>query len=97
MILGANHLALSVPDMEQAIHFYCDLLQFEKLSDNGWPAGTPEADLVLAVPGTSARVVHLRTANLCLELFQFGDCEPAPQNPARPVIDHEKQRGADNE
>jgi catechol 2,3-dioxygenase-like lactoylglutathione lyase family enzyme len=40
------------------------------------------------VPGTSARVCHLALENLLIELFQFGDCAPKPQDPARPVIDH---------
>lgn len=88
MILGVNHVALSVPDMDRALHFYCDLLGFRKLADAGWPAGTANADRILAVAGTSARVCHIGTANLLIELFQFGDCEPAPQDPARPVIDH---------
>lgn len=88
MILGANHIAISVPDMERALAFYCDLLGFEKLSDAGWPAGTAAADQILAVPNTSARIVHIGTKNLLIELFQFGDCEPQVQDPKRPVIDH---------
>lgn len=88
MILGINHVAISVPDMERALSFYCGLLRFEQVSDSGWPAGTESADQILAVAGTSARVVHIRTSNLLIELFQFGDCQPAPQNLQRPVIDH---------
>jgi glyoxylase I family protein len=88
MILGVNHVALSVPDMERALHFYCEQLGFRKLSDAGWPAGTPSADRILAVAGTSARVCHIGVDNLMIELFQFGDCEPAAQDPQRPVIDH---------
>lgn len=88
MILGVNHLALSVPDMDRALAFYCDQLGFNKLSDAGWPAGTESADRILAVKGTAARVVHVGTENLLLELFQFASCEPAVQDPQRPVIDH---------
>jgi catechol 2,3-dioxygenase-like lactoylglutathione lyase family enzyme len=88
MILGVNHVALSVPDMDRALQFYCELLGFEKMSDSGWPAGTTSADRILGVAGTSARVCHIGTENLLLELFQFGDCVPAIQDPNRPVIDH---------
>jgi glyoxylase I family protein len=88
MILGVNHVALSVPDMDQALEFYCDLLGFEKRLESGWPAGTQAADLILGVPGTSAKVVHLGVANLLLELFEFAECEPARQDPNRPVVDH---------
>lgn len=88
MILGVNHVALSVPDMDRALLFYCDLLGFKKLSESGWPTGTEAADRILAVANTSARVCHVGTENLLIELFQFGDCDPAPQDPHRPVIDH---------
>lgn len=88
MILGVNHVALSVPCMDTALQFYCDLLGFRKVSDAGWPAGTPSADRILAVAGTSARVCHIGAGNLLLELFEFGDCEPSPQDARRPVIDH---------
>jgi len=88
MILGVNHVALSVPDMDRALAFYGDLLGFEKLSDAGWPAGTESADRILAVEGTSARVCHIGMSNLLMELFEFGDCVPEPQHPRRPVIDH---------
>ena len=88
MILGVNHVALSVPNMAQALHFYCDLLGFRKLSDAGWPTGTESADTILAVEGTSARVCHIGVDNLLIELFEFGDCSPKRQDPQRPVIDH---------
>lgn len=35
MIPGANHIALSVPDMDRAIAFYGELLGFEKVADAG--------------------------------------------------------------
>lgn len=88
MILGANHVALSVPDIDRAVEFYCGLLGFEKVIETGWPVGTEAADQILAVKGTSARVVHLRTTNLMIELFQFVAGNPAPQDTNRPVIDH---------
>jgi len=74
--------------MKQALAFYCDLLGFEKLFDAGWPAGTKSADRILAVEGTSARVCHIGVENLLLELFQFGDCDLAPQDPRRCVTDY---------
>ena len=88
MILGVNHVALSVPNMDQALAFYCDQLGFKKLSEAGWPAGTESADRILAVEGTSARVCHIGMPNLLMELFEFGDCIPASQDSHRPVIDH---------
>lgn len=88
MILGVNHVALSVPNMDQALAFYCDLLGFRKLSEAGWTAGTESADRILAVENTSARVCHIGMPNLLMELFEFGNCKPEAQNPRRPVVDH---------
>ena len=88
MILGANHIAISVSDMDQALEFYSGVLGFEKILDYGWPAGTDVADQILAVKGTSARCCQVRTTNLIIELFEFGAGNPAAQNPDRPVIDH---------
>jgi catechol 2,3-dioxygenase-like lactoylglutathione lyase family enzyme len=88
MILGANHVAMSVPDLDRAVAFYCELLAFEKAGEFGWPAGFPAADQILGVSGTAARVVHLRTTNLLLELFEFSAGNPASQDPDRPVVDH---------
>lgn len=88
MILGANHIAISVPDMERALKFYCDLLGFKKITELGWPVGTAMIDEIIGVSDTSARVVHVGTTNLLIELFEFADCEPKLQDPKRPVINH---------
>jgi catechol 2,3-dioxygenase-like lactoylglutathione lyase family enzyme len=88
LILGANHVAISVPDMNQAVDFYCGVLGFEKVMDFGWPVGFDAIDQILAIKGTSARSCMVRTTNLIIELFEFGAGDPAAQNPDRPVIDH---------
>ena len=87
MIMGANHVAISVPNMEQALNFYSDTLGFKKVMDYGWPVGTETADRILAVKGTSARCCLVQTGNLMIELFEFMSGNPAPQDPDRPVID----------
>lgn len=87
MILGANHVAMSVPDMEKALAFYCDVLGLEQRTELGWPKGSAEPDEILGIP-TSARVCHVGTTNLLIELFEFADCEPQAQDPNRAVIDH---------
>lgn len=87
MILGANHVALSVPDMDKALDFYCGLLGFKQKTELGWPKGSAEPDEILGIK-TSARVCHIGTTNLLIELFEFADCDPKPQDPHRPVIDY---------
>lgn len=91
MILGINHVALSVPDLDRAIDFYCGLLGFQKSERLCWQAGTPESEAaarITAVDGTAADVVHLRGQNLLLEVFQFRAGGARPQDPQRPVVDH---------
>jgi len=89
MILGANHVAISVPDLAKAIDFYCGLLGFEKVGEFGWGAESSEAaDRILAVKGTAASVVVLRANNILIEIFEFTAGDPASQDPQRPVVDH---------
>jgi catechol 2,3-dioxygenase-like lactoylglutathione lyase family enzyme len=91
MILGVNHIAISVPDLEKALEFYRDLLGMKQISAFSWAQNTPEgqgADMILGVKGTAADAVHLQSANLLLELFQFYAGGPAAQDPDRPVVDH---------
>lgn len=87
MILGVHHTAISVSDMERSLAFYRDLLGLEVLFDNSWPPGSEQADKILRVKDTSARVVMLRTGNTHIELFQFHTPDPAPMAQDRPVID----------
>ena len=91
MILGVNHISMSVPDLGKAIAFYCDLLGFEKLEQMSWQAGSSMSDTaakITAIGGTAADAVQLRGPNLLLEFFQFKAGNPKPQDPERPVIDH---------
>jgi len=91
MILGINHVALSVPDLDRAIEFYCGLLGFQPCMRLSWQAGTAESEAaaqITAVQGTAAEVVHLRGQNLLLEVFQFHAGGARPQDPQRPVVDH---------
>ncbi len=91
MILGVNHVSMSVPDLGRAIHFYCDLLGFKKLDRASWKSGTSmsrTAGKILTVDGTAADAIQVSGPNLLLEFFQFKEGNPKPQDPERPVIDH---------
>ncbi len=91
MILGVNHITLSVPSLDRAIEFYCGLLGFEKITRMSWEAGSKTAraaDEVFGVEGTAADAMHLRKSNLVLEIFHFREGGARAQDPARPVIDH---------
>ena len=91
MILGLNHVAMSVPDLDQALAFYRDLLGFPVAFEYGWERGTPlgeAAGAVMAVKNTAARAVQLRAGDALIELFEFTSGDPRPQDPDRPVVDH---------
>jgi catechol 2,3-dioxygenase-like lactoylglutathione lyase family enzyme len=88
MIHGIHHVAISTGDAERMLAFYRDLLGFELLFDQAWPAGTAIADRITGLDGSSARQVMLRRGNAYLELFEYASPEPRPGDPERPVCDH---------
>lgn len=83
MIKGVHHTAFSTPDMDRALHFYCDLLGAEKLGDGRWGPGNEPINRVLGLPDTGGRSAMLRLGNLHLELWQFEVPKP-PSREARP-------------
>jgi glyoxylase I family protein len=87
-IIGFHHAAISTPNLERLLTFYSDIFGFEKVFEFEWAAGMDAFDRMMAVKGTAARVVMLRTGNSFLELFEFSSPTPKPQDPERPVIDH---------
>ncbi len=91
MIQGVNHIAMSVPNLGKAIHFYCDLLGFEKVEQASWKADSEISEAVAkltGIAGTAADAAHLRGSNMLIEVFQFRECNARAQDPDRPVIDH---------
>ena len=44
MIVGINHTAISTPDLERSLAFYCGLLGFEEVMKAGWPQGVDHLD-----------------------------------------------------
>lgn len=91
MILGANHVGLSVPDMDKALAFYCDLLGFKKVFEFAWEDGdelSAPLSKIIGVDGTSCNVTVVAGENINLEIFNFTGGNPQAQDPRRPVIDH---------
>jgi catechol 2,3-dioxygenase-like lactoylglutathione lyase family enzyme len=88
MIRGAHHVAISTPSIERLLGFYRDLMGFEEIQRNAWPVGTDQIDSVLRLRGSAGTQVMLKGANICIELFEFTDPEPAAMDPKRPVCNH---------
>lgn len=69
MFTRADHVALSVKDMEHVIAFYRDVIGMEKVFDREF--AEPMARLI-GVPGARARVVHMKLGDSVVELFDYG-------------------------
>lgn len=68
MFTRADHVAMSVQDMEKVITFYTDVVGMEKVFDRVFDA--PMARL-LNTEGTQVRIVHMKLADSVLELFDY--------------------------
>ncbi len=86
MILGIHHAAISTPDLDRALEFYCGILGFTVASRMDWPQGTELPDTIMGLKGSAARQAKLRAGNCFLELFEFSN--PEPQHHERAIQDH---------
>ena len=68
MFRRADHVAVSVRDMEGAIAFYRDVIGMEKVFDREFDV--PMARLI-GVEGTQVRIVHMRLGESMIELFDY--------------------------
>jgi glyoxylase I family protein len=71
MILQIDHTAISVPDLEQALAFYCGLLGFEIEIQSEWSAGNALNDSVIGVADTAAKSALLKAGGTRIELFEY--------------------------
>lgn len=88
MITKIDHVALSVSNLERSLAFYADVIGFsvERVLECG-----PEMRLgdVNGMPGSTARIAHLRMGDAMLELFEY----QAPQGTAIPADWKQADRG----
>jgi catechol 2,3-dioxygenase-like lactoylglutathione lyase family enzyme len=68
MFVRADHVAISVQDMEKAIAFYRDVIGMEKVFDREF--GEPMARLI-GEPGAQVRIVHMKLGDSAVELFDY--------------------------
>ena len=81
MILGVDHPALAVPDMQQALDFYCGVVGFELVAEYDLPSGLMEAPFGIEKAGCKVRMIH--KGGTKIELFEFEDSRAG--DPMRPV------------
>jgi catechol 2,3-dioxygenase-like lactoylglutathione lyase family enzyme len=88
MILKIDHTALSVPDLERALDFYCGLLGFEIELQSEWHAGNHLNDTVIGVAETAAKTALLRAGGTRIELFEYKNPLGKTPDRLRPLWDH---------
>ena len=87
-VRGVHHVALSTPDLEGLVAFYCGTLGFEELERFGWEKGQGSGDDVTGLRDSAAQVAMLRAGSFHLEIFQFSSPTPKQAESDRPVCDH---------
>ena len=78
MFVRADHVAISVQDMDKAIAFYRDVIGMEKVFDREF--GEPMARLI-GEPGAQARIVHMKLGDSAVELFDYRSPEGRTPRP----------------
>lgn len=78
MFTRADHVALSVRDMEKVIAFYRDVIGMEKVFDREFGE---EMGRLIGVPGTRVRVVHMKLQDSVVELFDYSHPEGRAPRP----------------
>ncbi|ADU31997.1 VOC family protein [Evansella cellulosilytica] len=107
MIKGIGHLALTVQNMEKSLHFYCDLLGFQRAFDIPDDKGNPWIEYIKVAPGQFIELFYggevpspyadekIGFNHLCLEVNDIH--EIADHLKSKGVtLDVEPNRGKDN-
>ena len=76
MIVGIHHIAIGVPDFEQGLAFYRDLLGFAVVQETAWDRDFPLGDQAIGLNGTAARMAMLKAPNAFIELWSYSNPTP---------------------
>lgn len=87
MILHVEHIGLSVADLDRSIEFYVNLLGMKvaRIIESG-----PEMPLgdVVGIPSATARIAHLESGGMMLELFEYTSPKGRPISDDSVQADH---------
>ena len=85
-VQGVHHIAVSVPDLEQARRFYIDLLGgVEEVAPLSW-RDNPLIDAIVGLPGSAANQFMCRLGNTHIEVFEYLTPRSPAQDPDRGVF-----------
>ena len=88
MIRGLHHVAVSTPDLDHIVEFYCTVMGAEQVYDGGWQKGSTMIDQIVGLEDSACRQAMLKLDNAYLEFFEYQSPKPKPGDPDRPVCDH---------
>jgi lactoylglutathione lyase len=88
VITGVNHVSFTVPDIDTAMRFWCDVLGFERAPIRERRGSWVEK--VTGVAGAKIRVVHLHGYGHHMEFIEYfeGGRETPKELPDRPGVGH---------
>ena len=78
MIVGIHHIAIGVPDFDQAFDFYVNVLGFEPVEQTSFAGPNPAVEAAIGLNQPSARMAMLRGGNAHIALWQY--THPKPQD-----------------
>lgn len=83
MILGMHHAAIAVPDLNEALAFYCDVIGFEIETEAKVPSGIDVMSTAMGITDSGFKIRMLKKGYSHLELFEFVETEVVDE--LRPV------------
>ncbi|NBC38094.1 glyoxalase/bleomycin resistance/dioxygenase family protein [Novosphingobium sp. FSY-8] len=83
--LGIQHIGVSVPDLDQARHFYLDLLGGVEVGPPLEWDDNPFIDAVVGLKNSAARQFMCQLGNTCIEVFEYLAPRSDPQDPDQGV------------
>jgi len=86
MIIGINHVGISVSSLDRAIGFYGNLLGMEVVVRKDFEG--EQYSTILGLKNARGEVALLRHGDFQVELFAFEHPSPQPGDRNRPVCDH---------
>lgn len=87
LVVGFHHPGIVVPDLEQAIEFYTELLGYELVSKSSWSSDDDGFNQVVGLEGSAASFCMLRGKNAYLEIFEYSS--PPGDQPVQPSYANE--------
>ena len=87
MIIGLHHAALSTPNLERCLSFYCEALGGRQVSEvYSWNKGNEIADRMTRLKDSAARYAFVKVGNVFLEIFEFSS--PTPDDQSHSACDY---------